>query len=120
MTGLSLITANVPLLKPLLKELQSGLIDSSVPKLSSGFQLSNLGSSNKHFKQQSPTEARSYESKNTQDRRRQLSTSVMPLTNNQMTAPRIEDINDAAQDHERDGEWEASSIWGISEIYARR
>lgn len=79
--------------------LQSGLIDSSVPKLSGSYQLSTLGRSNKFRNQSSPTAVRSNESKDTQDSRRKFWTSDAALTNNMM-APYIEVGEENAEDGE--------------------
>ena len=118
MTGLSLITANIPLLKPFLKMLQSGLIDSSMPKLSGSYQLSTLSRSNKHRQQLSSTGVTSNESKDTQDSRRRFWTRNTPLTNSLM-APYLEFIDDTAENGEQDSDRKARPIWVSPDNYAR-
>ena len=75
-----MITANIPLLRPFLKLVQSGFIDSSIPKIAGTYELSAWTRSNKKDKQSNPSASRSTVARSTSDQ---------PLTSNLM-APYIE------------------------------
>lgn len=103
MTVLSIITANVPLLKPFLRSVQSGLIDSSMPKSSSAYKLSTLGRSHKSTKQWSG-EASGTGTRTIERRHRRLSNSNAPLATSSM-APSMElslDFEDGSVSRESD------------------
>ena len=81
MTVSSIITANVPLLRPFLNSIRSGLIDSSMPKLPSAYELSILSRGHSHFKQ-SPGESSNTRLSTMERRHRGLSNSNTPLASN--------------------------------------
>ena len=93
MTVLSIITANVPLLRPFLNKVQSGLIDPSMPKFSSAYQLSILSRGRKYLKQSSG-DISGTQKRGSERVQRQLSNSNTPLAMNSM-APWIDNNLDA-------------------------
>ena len=108
--GLSLITANVPLLKPFLKMLQSGLVDASVPKLSGSLQLSMLSGSQKQLKQSSATTMSDKVSRETKGSSRRFWHNDTPLMSNS-GASIPEFFDDTVESGERDSDAEARHMW---------
>ena len=117
MTRLSLITANIPLLGPFLKGVQSGLIDSSMPKLSGSYQLSTFARSDRYRKQSSGTALGSSKSKKTRDSSRTFSTSGVSLTNHS-GAPHTTFFDEPTENSKLSSD-QRTSVWGLPDDYPR-
>jgi hypothetical protein len=108
--ALSIITANAPLLKPFLNNIQSGLIDSSLPKVAGNYQLSNLAHSTKYSKQKLiRSRAKSFEGSTSP-----LSHSATPLaTNSALPSAWLAsaDTDDGSTDREHSimGKWRGAA-----------